>query len=470
MSNRPNLLLITTDQHRGDCIGLAGHPIVETPNIDNLVEHGAYFPRAYAEVPSTVASRRAVMAGQKPSSHGMLGYRDGVDWEPEHTLPGVLAGAGYHTQLVGNKHIYPERKLFGFHHLVLHGGVRKGQDDYSVWLQERSPDAGVWDHGVDGNSWIARPWHLPEKLHPTNWTASTAIRFLERRDPTKPFFLWLSFSRPHPPYDPPQPMFDQYIAAEIPPPAIGDWADVHKIDLPGMNPNAWRGVLPPRILHRAQAGYFGAITHIDYQIGRVLRAMRTNRILNNTFVLFASDHGEMLGDHYLFRKTYAYEGSARIPFVLRYPVGFEAEPRRVVEKVVALMDVMPTMLEAAGVEIPTTVDGRSVLGFLRGESPEWRPYLHGEHSACYHPTNAMQYLTDGKEKYIWFPPTGEEQLFDLREDPQELHDLSKDPEAQPRLTTWRDRLIKELTARGDPLTDGERLIPSGTRAASERVQ
>ena len=459
----PHLLLITTDQQRGDCLGLAGHPVVETPNIDFLYSHGAYFPRAYAEVPSSIASRRAVIAGQKPWSHGMLGYKDGQEWDPPATLPGVLAEAGYHTYFVGNMHLYPNRKLYGFHHKVMQEGALPGEDyvdDYGTWLAERSNGVGMYDHGVDSNSWAARPWHLPEELHMTNWTVNEAIRFLERRDQAKPFFLWVSFTRPHPPCTPPRAMFDQYINADIPLPVIGDWAHVHRVDSTGLDTNAWRGVLPARVLHRERAGYYGDITHIDYQLGRLFRTMRSRRLLNDTFVLFTSDHGEMLGDHYLFRKTYAYEGSARLPFVVRYPKGFDARPRQTVESVVALMDIMPTMLDMAGVGVPSSVDGLSLVPVLRGDASKARPYLHGEHSACYAPANAMQYLTDGREKYIWFPPTGQEQLFDLAADPDELHDLAQESSAQPRVEAWRRRLVQELADRGDGMSDGRRLIPT----------
>ena len=470
MASRPHLLLITTDQQRGDCLGLAGHPMVETPNIDALFSRGAYFPRAYAEVPSSIASRRALMAGQSQTTHGMLGYKDHERWEPAHTLPGVLAAAGYHTYFVGNMHLYPNRKLYGFHHKVMQEGGEPGfVDDYRPWFASRSNGVGPWDHGVDGNSWVARPWHLPESLHATNWTVDEAVRFMDIRDPDVPFFLWVSFTRPHPPCTPPQALFDQYIREELPGPAIGDWAEMNRVDSTGLDPNAWRGELPPRVLHRERAGYYGEITHIDYQLGRLFHEMRRRRVFNDTFVLFTSDHGEMLGDHYLFRKTYAYEGSARVPFVVRCPSGFDAPARQTSERVVGLMDVMPTLLDAAGAAIPDSVDGLSVLSLLRGRTEGWRPYLHGEHSACYGPTNVMQYLTDGCEKYVWLPALDQEQLFDLRSDPDELHDLARDPAAQPRVKVWRERLVQVLADRGDPLTDGQRLVPPAGAACSEKV-
>jgi len=469
--DRPNLLLITTDQHRGDCLGIAGHPVVETPNLDFMLARGAYFPRAYTEVPSTVGARRTLISGQKPFTHGMIGYKDGVPWEIEHTLPGELAKAGYQTEFVGNMHLYPPRKLFGFHHAVHHEGARGSPDyvdDYKEWLagtQWGREGVQERDHGVPSNSWIARPFHLPEHCHVTNWTVSMAIHFLKRRDPTMPFFIWISFIKPHAPLDPPLVYFNQYVDAEIPKPFIGDWAGMHAVKVKAVDPNMWRGVLPWRLIRRARAAYYGLITHIDHQLGRLFEWMMRRRLLHRTFVLMASDHGEMLGDHYLYRKSYAYEGSARIPFIIRFARSMDLEPGQTIDKVVGLMDVMPTLLDAAEVKIPETVEGSSVLPLLRGEDVKWRPYLHGEHSACYSPENAMHYLTDGKEKYIWFPPSGREQLFDLQSDPHELHDLAADPKARKRLEMWRNRLVEELAPRGDGLSDGKNLIPQRLRGS-----
>lgn len=117
---------------------------------------------------------------------------------------------------------------------------------------------------------------------------------------------------------------------------------------------------------------------------------------------------------------------------------------------------MPTLLEAAGVPVPDSVTGQSVFQAIRGEV--WRKYIHGEHSPCYSPENAMQYLTDAREKYIYFPRTGEEQFFDLTKDRQELHDLAKNPAYQQQVALWRQRLIEVLGERGDGFSDGERLL------------
>jgi len=178
-------------------------------------------------------------------------------------------------------------------------------------------------------------------------------------------------------------------------------------------------------------------------------------VYGNTLFIFVSDHGDMMGDHHLYRKGYAFEGSARIPFLLKYPQGFDG-PTGVFEEVVGLQDVMPTILEVAGVPIPDSVTGQSVLKAARGEL--WREFCQGEHSSTPKSKRAMQYLTDAKEKYIWYPRTDEEQFFDLENDRQELHDLSKNAAYSERVAVWRQRLIKLLGDRGDGFSDGDKLL------------
>jgi len=454
--DRPNIILFTTDQHRGDWIGLAGHPVVETPNLDAWVNEGLYFPHAYSEIPSTTGARRMMHMGQGSYDCGVIGYSGGI-WDIETSLPAVLARAGYHCFSAGWRNMHPRRALFGYHHAVIHD-LRPGVDDYMEWLQrELGPGAHERGHGSDANGWLARPWHLEERYHPTVWTTEVALELIEKRDPTKPFFLWCSHLRPHSPYDPPRFFWDMYNDRELPAPPIGDWAGEH--EQPGTRPDrtAWQGRLSDLQTHRCRAGYMGCITHIDYELGRMEEML--NRIegveAKNTVWLFTSDHGDMMGDHDLHRKTYAYEGSARIPFVVRYPKGYDGPTGRF-EEPVGIQDVMPTLLGIAGVEGPETMTGGSVVDAARGEA--WREFIHGEHSPCYAPTNACQYVTDGYEKFIWNPITGGEHLFDLREDPQECHDLVADPAAQERVELWRKRLIARLASRTDGFSDGEKLI------------
>ena len=453
-NQRPNILLFTTDQQRGDHVSISGHPVVETPNVDAFVEQGAYFPNAYTEIPSTTGARRCLLAGQGSYVCGLVGYST-VEWHERTTLPQVLGDHGYHCLSVGWRNLHPTRKLYGFHHVIPHD-LREGADDYWDWLREQlGPDAHERGHGCDANGWLARPWHLPERYHATNWTTDVALDQIRKRDTTRPFFLWVSHLRPHSPYDPPQFFYDMYIDRELPEIPVGDWAKKHDVPNRGLPRTAWRGRLTGTQSRRARAAYMGLCTHIDYELGRMMETMAKTGILDDTLILFTSDHGDMMGDHHLHRKTYAYEGSARIPFLIRYPAGFGA-PRGVFDSVVGLQDVMPTLLDAVGVPIPDSVTGASVFGAMC--SKPWRAFLHGEHSPCYSLEEAMQYLTDGREKYIYFPATGEEQLFDLAVDRSELTDLARVSTHRARVALWRQRLTELLAERGDGFSDGQRLL------------
>lgn len=464
-SERPNFLLIMTDQQRGDCLGIDGHPVLLTPNMDGIAGAGGRFRRAYSTCPVCIPARRSFLSGQFPATNGLAGYEDGHEWDPEFSLPNVLRNAGYHTYLAGrDMHQYPVRKRYGYDHMV-------GMNDYRRWLDRQvsvdtfHPEGGFlgdyYSSGVMSSDWTARPWHLDESLHQTNWTVNEAMRFLQNRDPSSPFFLTVSFLAPHPPLVPPAFYMERYLRMELPAPSIGDWATPPAYGGLGYGPEHFRVHLQGEALRSARAAYYGLINHIDDQIGRLLDGF-IGIDTSNTIVIFTSDHGEMLGDHYMWRKNVPYEGSARIPLLIRAPDGYGLKSRRVIDEPVCLEDIMPTILELAEVACPDMVDGRSLLPLLRGENVAWRESLHIEHTAGWREGDlahlAHHTLTDGKEKYIWFAQDGGEQLFNLEEDPEELRDLAREPSAKERLVAWRERLVAELKGRPEGFTEGGRLV------------
>jgi arylsulfatase A-like enzyme len=242
---------------------------------------------------------------------------------------------------------------------------------------------------------------------------------------------------------------------EMPEVPVGDWWEDHLRWHSPHNQCCLADRIPPHLLRRARAGYYGLITHIDAQIGRFLHALGGFGLARNTVICFTTDHGELLGDHHLFRKGRPYEGSARVPLILRAPAACGLKPNHACRHPVELRDVMPTLLDCAGLPVPDSVEGVSLLPLARGEEPEWRPYLHGEHAGG----GNMMFLTDGHEKYVWFTDSGNQQLFDLDNDPSELHDLARKTENAGRLELWRQRLTKELEGREEGFTDGRQLLP-----------
>lgn len=459
---RPNIVFIIADQWRGDCLGVAGHPVVRTPNLDSLANQGGVrFSRAYSPCPSCIAARASMFTGLTPYSHGRVGYKDKVPWNYDNMLAQLLSDSGYQTHCVGKTHFYPQKNRCGFDSLDSYEerrNIRFGaKDDYLEWLVRESDGEYVDEtgHGLDFNSWVARPSHLPEKWHNNTWTVTKSIEFLKRRDTSRPFFLNVSFARPHPPIDPPQVYYDMFRDRPLPPVPVGEWsAHTHQ---PVTAINSPTGFLPDGELDHTRRAYYAQIAHIDNQIGRLQQAMALLDIKNTWFV-FTADHGEMLGDHDRFRKMYALEGSARVPMIIAPPnQNLEAaEDGKASAAPVSLEDVYPTILEMAGVPVPEQTEGRSLLPFLEGAPDHWREHMHGEHSGW---NSGRQFMTDGREKYIWKTVTGKEYLFDLENDPQEMCDLARLPEHAGRLDRWRKRMIAQLAKRDDGLSDGEKLIP-----------
>lgn len=458
MPEQPNILFIFPDQWRGDCLGSLGHPVVETPFLDELAAESVTFTGAYAACPSCIAARADVATGQRPNTHGRIGYRDCVPWRYDVTMMRCLRDGGYQTFSAGKNHFYPQRIHLGFEQVRLYETQRLDghhESDYHDWLAHETRGL-IRDTAIEcgNNSWLAMPWTHEEALHPTAWTATAAIDMLDRRDPTRPFFLQVGFHRPHPPLDPPAETWRRFEDRELPPVPVGEWAAEY--DHPVVQTQTNTGRLPEHLLSRARRAYYAQLAHIDHHIGRIIYHLQRLKLWENTIVIFTSDHGELHGDHHIFRKTSGLEGSAKLPFLMRLPKTWERSAGTRCDAPITHMDIMPTCLEAAGLPIPETVEGQSFLPFAQGQSPGWRDYVHGEHAGLW----GLQFVTDGKEKFIWNTVNGRELFFDLREDPQECCDRSTNPAYAERVALWRGRLIEVLAERPeDGLTDGERLIP-----------
>lgn len=462
----PNVVLINVDQWRADCLGVAGHPVVRTPYLDRLASRGVRFDRAYAACPTCIPARAALYTGLTQKTHGRVGYCDGVDWNYPVTLGTEFSKGGYQTHAIGKLHVHPARSRIGFHEVELHDGFlhfgRKRTrnlaelDDYQQWLWEKlGPDAEDFEHGLNCNSFVTRPWDKAESLHPTNWVVTRAQHFLRRRDPRRPFFLMLSFHRPHPPFDPPAWAFEQYRDVAMPDPPVGDWMEALHPFEDAISPDRFAGEMADGDLRRALAGYYGHMSHIDAQINRFLETLQMFDQQGNTWVCFVSDHGEMIGDHHLFRKGYAYEGSARVPLVLQGPGGSGLVPGLVSRELAELRDVLPTLLDCAGLPVPASIEGRSLLPAARGGNEPIRDHLHGEHTIF---GQSMQWITTERWKYIWWSGTGREQLFDLAADPCETRDLARREGVGADLASLRARLIHELVGRPEGFVERGALV------------
>ena len=469
---RPNILYLMTDQHRGDCLGCAGNPAIKTPNLDAIAKEGVRFSNAYTCTPSCTPARSAILSGLSPWHNGMLGYGR-VSQKYPLELPQALRDAGYYTFGIGKMHWFPEKRLHGFHATLIDEASRSETpgfvSDYRIWFKKQAPDLDPDATGIGPNDYRTKNYVLPEELHPTSWTAQTAVDFIEKYDkPRQPFMLKVSFVRPHSPYDPPKRFTEMYAEDDMPKPYIGKWAEkfaAHAAHPESAPFNLWHGDLGVAQAKRSRRGYYGSISFIDEQIGRILQALKKRGMYENTLIIFFADHGDMTGDHHHWRKTYAYQGSANIPMLLRWPKSMAMDSRRgtTLPQPVELRDVLPTFLDAAGAHIPNYLDGKSLLQLVRGKTENWRPFIDLEHDVCYSKENHWSGLTDGRFKYIYHAYLGNEQLFDLKNDPGEINDLAADPAHQKILKTWRNRLVEHLSERGEPFVSNGKLLPRPER-------
>ena len=473
MMDRPNFIVLHADQLRYDCTGAAQRRSgIYTPYIDSIGYQGAHFSACYAACPLCIPQRLSLLSGQSPQRHGIFSNL-GIPYLPlETTLPAQMRRSGYLTALIGRTmHTYPSNFSYGFEYYLPGDPSSDRKDTTDAFfcdLRAHTPQTagGYYGGGAFNNSRAAAPFHLPDDFHQTKWATNRALEFLDARDASRPFLLFLGYYAPHAPHNPPAEFFTRYYQRTgLDGPAISDF------DVPPCNSgNTISGYIDlseeeQRVL---RAGYYGNIAFMDCQIGRILeKAVR----IPNTYIIFTSDHGELLGDHYLYQKNRPYEGAVHVPLVIMGPGIPDCST---IDAPVAWHDLTSTILDLAGLPIPPSMDGRSMKTLLlQGSDAGWREYLHGECTHTFFAANrtrpadsrrklyyeaGSQYLTDGKTKYIWHITSGTEQLFDVQNDWNEARDLAREEKYESVLAMWRARLIRELADRPEGYSDGKRLI------------
>lgn len=439
MATRPNVLLISTDHWPARLLGCAGHPVVQTPTLDELARSGVRFTNCYAECPVCIPARRTLMTGTTPRTHGDRVFKERLEMPDVPTLAQTFRDAGYQAYAVGKLHVYPQRDRIGFDDVILdeEGRTQYGvTDDYELFLGDQGFVGQHFNHGMSNNEYSAVAWHLPDETHATNWATQTMARVVKRRDPKRPAFWFLSYRHPHPPLVPLQTYLDFYRDLAIDAPVVGDWARAD--DLPyGLQSTTARGDEHSAVqTEMARRAFYALCTHIDHSLRVLIGTLREEGVLGNTMICFTSDHGDMLGDHRMWAKRLFYEGSANIPMIL---LGVEGDERvgfnRTDDRLVGWRDVMPTLLDLAGVEIPDTVEGVSMV---RAEKRDW---FYGEIGEDAHATRMIR---ERRYKLIYYATGNRRQLFDLESDPRECVDLSSDPRYADTLARLTEVLIGEL--------------------------
>ena len=436
---RPNVLLIVADHWPAALLGAAGHPAVYTPTLNTLCRNGVRFTNCYSEHPVCIPARRSLMTGTTARTHGDRRFQPRLEMPDLPTMAQTFRDAGYQAYAVGKTHTYPQRDRIGFDDVLLddEGRTLYGvTDDYEIFLGDKGFVGRQFEHGMANNSYAWTPWHLPEEVHATNWATTEMARCVRRRDPKRPAFWYLGYRHPHPPLVPPQRILRHYDGVEIDQKFIGEWArDPSRLPyhLQGV---AARGVYSPREEEAARRAFYAMCTHIDQQIGSLIGTIREEGILDDTIIMFTSDHGDMLGNHNLWAKQTFYEWSSGIPMVL---MGTRNCPdtgvNRTDDRLVGLQDVMPTLLDMCEIESPKTVEGRSMV------RSEQRDALFGEFGESGHCSRMIRTLT---HKLIYYPTGNVFQLFDLVNDPNEMRNIADQPDQSERLQRMKELLMAEL--------------------------
>jgi arylsulfatase A-like enzyme len=310
-------------------------------------------------------------------------------------------------------------------------------DDYELFLADQGYPGRHFDHGMSNNQYTNRPWHLPESTHATNWATQQMARVIKRRDPTRPAFWYLSYRHPHPPLVPLQAYLDLYRDIELDQPYWGEWSAKPEAYPYPLRAAHQRGTkFTKDQIRAARRAFYALCTHIDHQLRVIIGTLREEDVLDNTIICFTADHGDMLGNHGFWAKRLFYEASANVPLLL---IGATGDARvghhQMDDRLVGWQDIMPTLLDLAGIDIPDSVEGLSMVGEKR------RDWFYGEVGEDAHATRMIH---DGRYKLIYYPVGNHRQLFDLTTDLKELNDLTHSSDHADILARLTSLLIDQL--------------------------
>ncbi|MDE0481043.1 MAG: sulfatase-like hydrolase/transferase [Candidatus Poribacteria bacterium] len=451
MAKKPNIIFLMTDQQRFDTVGALGNPIIKTPALDRIVREGTSFTSAYCPSPVCVASRCSFLLGQWPHETGCT--TNSAMPQDRASVMELLNEVGYQTHGIGKMHFTPQgRKMWGFETRDF-SEEGAGPDDFTEFLHENGYDHIIAPHGERSEYYyIPQPSQLPARLHHTQWVGDKTLQFLSQRDTNRPFLCWSSFIKPHPPFESPVPWNRLYRTVEMPLPFLPpDYEQLHTHWNRHQNRYKYRDQgRDMNLLRTTRAAYYAAISFIDYQVGRILDYLESEGELNNTLILYTSDHGELLGDYDCYGKRSFLDAAARIPLLVRYPKRFEANVQ--CDTPTSLVDVLPTSLGAAGLTPHDEHSGVDLADVATGntERDAIIGQLSGENRGLY------MLLTD-EYKYIYSAADRKEWLFRRLSGRLDERNLAGNPGYGRTLRDYRERLINWFQEDGyDVPLDGNR--------------
>lgn len=483
---RPNILLITSDQQHYSTLGVYDRQI-KTPNLDKLASEGVIFDRAYCPNPTCTPTRASLITGQYPSQHGAYSLGTKL-MENKHTVGVDFTRAGYKTALIGKAHFqqlkgtdkfpsiesYPIMQnldfwrkftgpFYGFQHIELarnHTDEAHVGQHYAIWMEEKGFKS--WrEHfapptGTASNQ--KHTWHIPEEYHYDAWIAERTNALLDGyAENDENFFLWASFFDPHPSYLVPEPWDKMYNPDELIVPSIVE--DEHKLNPPhfrmtqqekpdfsdyqepgGNSMHGFHSHLhDKKELAKDMAIYYGMISLMDKYIGKILDKLDSLGLAEDTIVIFTTDHGHFIGQHGLIAKgPFHYEDMIRVPFIARYPGMIPAG--RHSQAMQSLVDLPPTILSFANIEVPESMTGLDQSPVWLGKQRRVRDHIIVENR--HQPTTIhVKTYVDKRYKITVYYNHDYGELFDLQEDPGEINNLWDDPDSRELKTALLQKLI-----------------------------
>lgn len=460
--NRPNILVIYTDQQRWDTLAANGNNVIKTPNLDALASGGVNFSSCFAQNPVCMPSRISMMTGQYCSSLGITHMAVTVP-EDTLTIQKILKNAGYRNALIGKLHYLPHsnrdhRNLhpsYDFDHMELSDEPGCYEDAYRAWVRRKAPEE--LDNISLGLPPVTEEWQRLMRFeddvnHPTRmefgprafpgrsdltqaaFVGEQTIDYI-RRGGEEPFFCFSGFYSPHSPWVAPQEFLDLYNDGDMPLPAY---------------PGGYPPVKDPRFdestLQSITRGYYAMISEVDHWVGEILKALDQQGLAENTIVAFTSDHGEWLGEHRRFGKGHwAPDVISRVPLIVRVPESLDGRKGENVDNIVECADIVPTLLAAAGIQTPPQVQG-DILPVVD------RPGFADTPGDGYGLTEHTRWKSLRMPRYRYVAEAdGTERFFDLRRDPWEYRDVSDDPEYTAKLAEARAALIGRMLRIEQPI-------------------
>ena len=443
MSDSPNILWICTDQQRFDTIRALGNLNAQTTRLDKLIEEGTTFNQAYCQSPVCAPSRASFLTGRYPRTTRCRQNGQSIPAD-EVLISKIFSDAGYRCGLAGKLHLascsdgkVEKRTDDGYDpfHWSHHPQPDWEENEYTQWLTEKGED---W-FGLQGekiNPYVH--YGPPAEYSQTAWCAEKTIEFI-KNEKGRPWFFSFNCFDPHHPFDPPKEYLEKFNFDDMPLPSMHpNEADAkttfQKLDRiwAHNNPGEFQvEAMTDQDKRTVYAAYMAMVSLIDDQVGRILDALEETGQADNTLVVFMSDHGEMLGDHGIyFKGPHFYDCQMRVPLIMRWPNGGVLKSRQV-DGFVELVDLMPTFLEAAGLKVPSAVQGKSLLPLLLGgnEQDHCKKQVYAEYYNAWTHNDAYGTMLRTQDwKIVVYHGTNQGEFYNLKEDPEEFFNLWDQPD------------------------------------------